>query len=77
MFNLPKSRMIQGSQEELNVFAAAYEADIKYKIGEGGMDYLRNAQVWAYYNDKGQLLGGYAISTEERNPLRYFEFDPM
>jgi hypothetical protein len=66
--------MIQQSAEALEAFAKSYEKSAKYSIGPEGRQYLRNAQVWAFYSADNELLGGYAISTQEMNlTFRYFD----
>lgn len=67
-----KSKLIQQSKNELSVFANTYEALSGNKVD---LTYLENANVRAFYNEKGELIGGYAVSTYEKNGfLRYLNF---
>lgn len=67
-----KSKQIQKSMSELAVFSNTYEKLTGFAVDK---KYLQQARVRAFYNNEGEIIGGYAISTVEYYPtLRYLSF---
>ncbi len=67
-----KSKQIQKSMSELAVFSNTYEKLTGFTVDK---KYLQQARVRAFYNNEGEIIGGYAISTVEYYPtLRYLSF---
>jgi hypothetical protein len=66
------SKQIQKSMSELIVFSNTYEKLTGFTVD---LKYLQQARVRAFYNDEGEIIGGYAISMVEYYPtLRYLSF---
>jgi hypothetical protein len=68
-----KSKLIQKSKKELANFVKFYETLTGgFKVD---WNYLQNAKVRAFYNENGEIIGGYAVSHVGNFPrLRYFDF---
>lgn len=67
-----KNKLIQQSKNELTIFINVYEALSGNKVD---LTYLQNSNVRAFYNKKDEIIGGYVLSTYEKNGfLRYFNF---
>jgi hypothetical protein len=67
-----KTKLINQTHEIYD-FAKTYEMLSGNQIAS--LTYLQNAKVRAFYNNQGEIIAGYAVSTTNMNPsLRYLDF---